>query len=65
MDGEVGRDWGGGGWYCGVSGEGFEVWWDGVMGLGVGRDEKGGKRVVVMWVEDEGVEMGLLFCCVV
>ncbi len=37
----------------------------GLVGLGVGRDEKGGKRVVVMWVEDEGVEVGLLFCCVV
>jgi len=35
------------------------------MGLGVGRDEKGGKRVVVMWVEDEGVEVGLLLCCLI
>jgi hypothetical protein len=26
---------------------------------------KRGKRVVVMWVEDEGVEVGLLFCCVI
>ncbi len=34
IDGEVGRDWGGGGWYCGVSGKGYEVWWDGVMGMG-------------------------------
>ncbi len=25
---------------------------------------KGGKRVVVMWVEDEGVEVGLLCCFV-
>jgi hypothetical protein len=27
---------------------------------------KGGKRVVVMWVEeDEGVEVGLLLCCLI
>jgi len=40
------------------------AWW----GLGDGNgwvEMKGGKRVVVMWVEDEGGGVGLLFCCVV